>query len=98
MGGEGREVVKWVAVRGGSAAAGSSRRAGVAGVFVGAGAVSVMGSCARLRLSLVCSRVTVKSLGWAVEVEVSVKGSKGCPGCDCDGSVGGAMRPPHPRQ
>ena len=98
MGGAGRDVVEWVAVRGGSAAAGASRRAGVAGVFVGAGVVSEIGSRAGLRLSLVCSRVTVKSLGRAVEVEVSVKGSMGCRGCGCEGSVGGAIRRVHPRQ
>ena len=98
MGSEEREVVAWVAVRGGSAAAGSSRRDGVVGVFVGAGVVSVIGSCAGLRLSLMCSRVTVKSLGRAVEVEVSVKGSMGCRGCGCEGSVGGAIWRLHPRQ
>ena len=97
-GGADRDVVEWEVVRGGAAAVGSQCGGGVAEVFVEAGTVSVMGSCARLLLSLVRSRVTVKSLGWAVEVEVSVRESKGCAGCCCDGSGGDAIRPPHPRQ
>ena len=45
------------------------------------GLVSVIGSCAGLLWSVAWSRVTVKSLGRAVEVEVSVGGSMGCSGC-----------------
>ena len=93
-GGADRDVVGWEVVRGGAAAVGPQCGGEVAEVFVEVGTVSVMGSCAGVLLSLVRSRVTVKSSGWAVEVEVSVRESKGCAGCCCDGSGGDAIRPP----